>query len=88
MTIDKHKVILTYELLGWKRENKFPIEKLGDLVIRNTALRFLWYPRREQYTFAFEINYDGKIRKLGYYVKEDEAKEILWAIHAFISQTS
>ena len=85
ITVNKHKVTMAFELLGWKRENRLPVEKLKNLVIRNTALRFLWYPIRERYTYAFEINHDGKTYKLGYYVKEEEAKEILSTIQSFIS---
>lgn len=85
--VNKHKVIMMFELLGWKREHKLPIEKVEDLIVRNTTIRLFWFPHREQYTYAFEINLDGKTRKLGYYVKEDEAKEILLAIRKFIPQT-
>ena len=88
IVINKSGLIVAYQLFGWKREKEFPIENIDGLIIRNTSQRFFWNPLQKKYIYAFELSHERKTYRFGFFVKENDAQEIVSAIQTFIPPTS
>lgn len=85
IVINRSQLTITKQLFGWKRKRELSKKYFDHLVIRNTSHSLFRSPFDKQYKDAFEINQDNKTYRFGYYVKEEEAKEILSTIQSFIS---
>ena len=86
--VNQDKLLVTHQLLGWKRVSEFSNPKIRGLITRNTKQSLFWIPFRKSYRYAFELNHDGQIFRFGNSVKELEATEISSTIQAFISPAS